>query len=194
MKKISNKLPKHKLQFKCPSCNLIKELNEISMTVNTIKELREKKALNYYINVGDDLFSQTPLDEFEWACNECLGRKRAISANVELQKYVDNRPYLAYFDSSKSCSNCENYFVFSKEEKKFWYEELNFWVQSKPNKCLDCRKEARKYKVLSKLLLNGKEVLSKEQLEEVIRIYDNLGKEDKVKYYKSYLSKKENWL
>lgn len=179
--------------FHCPSCLQNKKEHEISKTVKIITELREKKALTYYANVGDNIFDKIPLEEFEWACNECLGRGKAVLTNPLKQKYVDYRPYLAYYDSIRECENCTDSFTFKKEEKRFWYEELNFWVQSKPRNCISCRKDVRKNNKLSNLLSNGEKNLTKNELNQIITIYHELGKTERMKYFQSILSKK-NWL
>lgn len=179
-----------KRNFKCPSCSQVKEEYEISKTVNIIKLLRQKRVITYYINVDNNLFDQTPLDEFEWACNEYLGRGKAELTNPSKQKYVDYRPYLAYFDSIRECENCKEKYIFRKEEKRFWYEDLNFWVQSKPKHCLKCRKEARIYNKLSKLLSNGKDNLTNTELIQVIEIYEKLERIEKLKYFQAILKKR----
>ncbi len=52
-------------------------------------------------------------------------------------------PYLAYSDIGHRCSDCGEKFVFTKHEQRFWYEELGFWVQSRPKQCVACRQKRR---------------------------------------------------
>ncbi|HCI78515.1 MAG TPA: hypothetical protein DHW02_02355 [Ktedonobacter sp.] len=80
----------------------------------------------------------------QWACNYCMREGIAIEGKPHLQMFCDYPPYLAYFDKTYTCSDCLNAFIFNKEEQRYWYEELKFWVQSYPKQCLECRRKRRK--------------------------------------------------
>jgi hypothetical protein len=69
-----------------------------------------------------------------------------MEANPVVQKFCDHPPYLAYFDVPLRCEDCGSTFVFEAKEQQFWYEELKFWVQSRPKQCAACRKLRRERK------------------------------------------------
>ena len=95
---------------------------------------------------------------FEWACDDCFDANRVIESKIEEQTFCDSPPYLAYVDKSKECQACGTEFIFSKEEQKYWYEDLKFWVQSIPKNCKRCHKKIRDERNLntrlSKLIKN----------------------------------------
>lgn len=79
----------------------------------------------------------------QWACADCISSGRAITSSPDRQRYCCWPPYLAYFDTSHTCVDCKNAFIFPKEEQQFWYEELGFLVQSRPIRCRECRARRR---------------------------------------------------
>jgi hypothetical protein len=48
-----------------------------------------------------------------------------------------------YIDAAFRCARCGEIFVFRSDEQRFWYEELGFWVDSRPRQCGTCRRELR---------------------------------------------------
>jgi hypothetical protein len=124
-----------------------------------------------------------------WACDECLRSKKAIKAYVYKQsvQYCHPEPYAAYFDISKICRNCKDSFVFSKEEQKHWYENLQFNSWSTPVKCLSCRRSERyistRNTTLSKLI-PAFEAGDHTQIEKIVRAYVEL---DNVEAAKRFL-------
>jgi hypothetical protein len=52
-----------------------------------------------------------------------------------------------YFDSRRVCRKCGRPFLFFAEEQKFWYEELQFPLESDCLECVLCRKEAQHLQV-----------------------------------------------
>ena len=89
---------------------------------------------------------------FQWACDDCIHSGIAINGDPGAQLYCDFDPYLAYFDILKGCEKCHEDYVFRKEEQKFWYETLKFWVQSKPKHCPKCREAIREESKLKREL------------------------------------------
>ncbi|MEI6949841.1 zinc-ribbon domain containing protein [Paraflavisolibacter sp. H34] len=133
-------------------------------------------------------FGDLAIGEYQWACDGCLQSGRAIIADPDKQRYCDFDPCLAYFDIRQVCPDCGEDFLFSKEEQKFWYEELRFWVQSKPKYCPDCRKMKRQQKNLNKELsdiLSHKENLSIKDLERLSALYSAISRPDKAKHYQN---------
>jgi hypothetical protein len=87
---------------------------------------------------------------FQWACDECLDSGKALPGDWKIQKWADHNPFLVYYDIHKKCKTCGKDFVFSKNEQRYWYEELKFRVQSECVNCLDCRREIRANKPTQK--------------------------------------------
>lgn len=157
----------------CPSCKSGRYFSELTMM---------SKAF------GDGFFEE----QQDWACDVCLRAGKADIATITKQNYCWH-PRYAYFDSHFQCTSCGIAFVFDRSEKRFWYETLGFWIESEPRHCPACRKEVRQWKSentkLSELLRKGETALKSADVEEIIRIYEGWHLSDKVKYYKSLLSK-----
>lgn len=73
--------------------------------------------------------------------------RHAIRADISKQNY-SVRPRRWYIDATFRCSRCGEYFVFTADEQRFWYEELGFWIDSQPKHCKQCRSELRHLKAL----------------------------------------------
>jgi hypothetical protein len=130
--------------------------------------------------------------KYQWACDTCIDKGKALIAHPSVQQYCDFDPYLAYYDLKKLCGKCGKYYTFIKEEQRYWYEGLKFWVQSKPKECAECRKEIRHGKQLNNELselLKEKEKLTVKDMERLCQIYDEIKKPEKSKYYKSFINK-----
>ena len=76
-----------------------------------------------------------------------LDYSTAVRADVTQQNYCVC-PRHWYIDAAFECSRCGQSFLFKADEQKFWYEELKFWIDSKPRECAKCRKELRALKAL----------------------------------------------
>lgn len=136
---------------------------------------------------------------YQWACDDCINSEKAILANPKKQYYTFKNPidtwspFLAYFDRKFKCTVCQNKTVFSKEEQQHWYEELSFVVFSKPTKCKACRKEFRLARnlntELSELLKDGTPK-EKSHLLRLAKIYQGMGKVEKMKKYLKAANKK----
>ena len=119
---------------------------------------------------------------------------KALTGNPETQLYCDFDPYLAYVDQDKVCEKCQEDYVFRKEEQKYWYETLGFWVQSKPKHCSKCRQEVREEKNLNNelsILLKDKEKLTIQEMERLSEIYEEINKPDKSRYYNNLIKKEK---
>lgn len=178
----------------CPVCNCASNRKVNKIVIEKLESIKAKNLLwysNHPWNGGvDQLFEQS---HFEWACDNCVEAGKAIEAQIEKQTYCDYPPYLMYFDKIMECQQCASSFTFSKEEQKYWYEELEFWVQSTPKHCEHCRKEIRKKKgintELSQLLKNGDENLNSKVLYRIAELYQEMGKDGKMKMYLSKAAK-----
>jgi hypothetical protein len=63
----------------------------------------------------------------------------AIRANPEKQNHP-TLPVSHYYDIEKICRNCKRHFIFFAEEQKYWYETLQFPLDSDCVRCSNCRK------------------------------------------------------
>ena len=76
-----------------------------------------------------------------------LDYEQVQRANAERQNFTV-APRNWYIAATITCLKCQKQFVFSVDEQKVWYEEYRFFVDSFPNKCLSCRRNARHVKQL----------------------------------------------
>lgn len=163
----------------CPCCKTSLHRSEFSSVVKTLTTA-----------TGFEVFDNFLEYEFGYACDNCLTKQKAILANPKLQ-LGSHFQHLAYFDESHTCQTCGDDYIFSKEEKRHWFEVLQFWVYAESLNCKNCSKEIRVERNLntrlSNLLKNGEEELSNEQITEVISIYQTMEKAEKVKYFQSKL-------
>jgi hypothetical protein len=81
--------------------------------------------------------------ELQWACSHCLRAGRALEGHPALQTWCDYNPYFAFMDAELRCEDCGRSFVFAATEQRYWYETLEFWVQSRPKQCIECRRARR---------------------------------------------------
>ena len=82
----------------------------------------------------------------QWACDDCLGAGRAVEAKPWMQTYGYGFARFAYFNETKTCTDCGQEFLFSASEQAYWYETLQFSPYSVPKQCTECRKTRRKVK------------------------------------------------
>jgi hypothetical protein len=129
-----------------------------------------------------------------WACDNCLSQKRAILANLNKQNLqgCHPNPYLAYYDKVLKCKQCNEKFVFSKEEQQYWFETLKFnWGSA--NACAPCRKKKRFLTIrttkLSKLLPIF-ETGDHSELENIVALYLELGKPEAAKRFLAKAAKR----
>lgn len=144
-----------------------------------------KKEKKHLIHLFNDA-------EFLWACDECFQTKKAIKS-IPVVIETSGYPPLAYFDSPKECNTCKTDFIFSKEEQKFWYENLKFTIDSTAKNCVACREAIRKQKHnnlrLAELLKKDEDSLSLSQLNELVNIYKEIGNEEKMNRYLNLIKK-----
>lgn len=178
---------------KCPSCKAEVDKTEMKTVISEMEKV-DKIQYNYYKKLKVDTYYSFVDSNFDWACDICLNDKKAIKANPILQNYAWN-PHYAYYDSQCKCKNCNADFIFSKEEKKHWFESLKFWIYSVPIHCINCRMEIRQLKlenkILSTILKKEESNISSEELDKVIKIYSKWKKEKRVKYYQAILRKRK---
>jgi hypothetical protein len=128
----------------CPCCKKARNY-ERGTNLPAIETMVLQKQMLWWGKPGW-ILSEAKKGTLQWACNYCLKKRQALVADITQQKYCDYTPYLAYFDIEMKCENCKQEFIFSAKEQQFWYENLHFWVQSRPKQCLACRQKRRERK------------------------------------------------
>lgn len=71
-----------------------------------------------------------------------MNYETAQSADISRQNY-SVCPRYWYVDATFNCADCGKEFTFSASEQRFWFEDMFFWVDSRPKRCVPCRKAER---------------------------------------------------
>ena len=162
------------------------------MAISLVEKEDRKQYGDYYKELEINTYKSFLNEDFSWACDQCLRSGKAVTANPSAQFYSWH-PHYAYFDTQHICRTSKVKFIFGKEEKRYWFETLKFWTESKPVNSPECRKELRELKaenkLLSDLLRKDEKELSAEELEQIIEIYSKWDKIEKAKYFASVLRK-----
>jgi hypothetical protein len=178
----------------CPCCKAERHRTEIIICLSVFEKW-EKQIYKHYRELGIDSYNSFIDSDFDWACDVCLNENKAILANLNVQNIPSTGPHLAYFDTHDVCRTCGADFIFSKEEKVFWYEHLQFHLYSKPVNCLQCRRETKalkeETKILSDILKKDEKEITIDELKTVIEIYHKWDKVEKGKFYEAMKRKKE---
>lgn len=130
-------------KIKCPCCKENRSAVKDTPLLAVEAELKHHNATPWWGKTEGWSIKKAKSEELQWACHSCLKSGRAITARTWLQKFCDHCPYFAYFDVSLPCEDCQNAFIFSAKEQQYWYEVLEFWVQSRPKQCVACRRIRR---------------------------------------------------
>lgn len=177
-------------KLQCPCCKKYKEKNQVRTLINQMHPLHPKG-----FNVDFDWLCRVMSSGYKrWACDDCIKSKKAIISDPKQMNFSVMPKYLAYFNEERTCFDCKKDYIFSAEEQKYWFETLNFWHDAIPNGCKLCRKKIRHQKELVKrlsYLLENLDKNNREALLEIAQIYNEMGKEEKVKHYTA-LAKKAN--
>jgi hypothetical protein len=174
-----------------------KHQTEMKVAIAQMEKLERAEYKHYNeLNINTYYsFNSFINSDFNWACDNCLNNKKAILASPNAQNYCWY-PNYAYFDTTHTCRTCNIEFTFGKEEKKYWFENLKFWIDAEAVNCPKCRKEIRQFKTentrLSKILKQREDDISVDALNEVIEIYIKWEKIERVKYYQAVLRKRSS--
>jgi hypothetical protein len=187
-------MPKKKKFAKCPCCEMERYSTEVTVCLS-IFEKYEQRQYKYYKELDIDSYDTLTENDFEWACDECLDKNRAILANPLIQESAFS-VNLAYCDQNFTCRKCGLDFLFAKEEKRKWYETYKFRPDSAPVHCLTCRRAIRELmaenKLLSDILAMEKSAVTISQWQTVVEIYKKWGKVEKTKFYQKVIKKLNN--
>lgn len=130
------------LKLNCPCCKKPRNVAGGTPLMEQEDELRQQNADPWRLREGWSLEAAAS-GRLQWACHRCLKDGQAIRGCPAVQTFSDYEPYFAYFDVELRCEDCEQKFVFTGREQQFWYEQLKFWVQSRPKQCVSCRRARR---------------------------------------------------
>lgn len=72
----------------------------------------------------------------------------AIRGDITRQIYCCDKPRYAYVDEHRSCVQCDTEFVFAATEQKYWYETLQFRLDSVAIRCGPCRRQRRSHRAV----------------------------------------------
>lgn len=85
---------------------------------------------------------------YDWDTSELQLPPGAIPGDPNRQVFCCGGPKLFYEDQHRTCLQCDEAFVFSAREQRFWYETLAFHESSRAIRCARCRKSQRSLKAL----------------------------------------------
>jgi hypothetical protein len=176
----------------CPCCLTPTHRTEMDVCISLLENW-ERKIYRHYNELNLDPYNAFIDSSFEWACDACLKNGKAITASPQLQTTAGD-PNMAYYDTSIKCRTCSSDFLFTKEEKKYWYEQLKFWTECTAVNCLPCRRQIRELKkenkILSDILKKDQDKITIEEFQTAADIYRKWGKFEKVKFYEAIVRKK----
>ena len=143
-----------------------------------------------------DIFGNTdpnmmPLHFFHEAIK--IDYSTAVKADTSRQNYsVCPREW--YIDAKFLCNDCDTNFIWSALEQKVWFEDYQFWVDSHPTLCKECRKEKRElkkirqeYDSLVPIARSSKEIgVKKKVLDLVCRLEKSLKLPDGIINFSKY--------
>jgi len=171
---------KLKYIIKCPCCETVINEDKLQKSIGRNPNMWTGRWTSWAT------FFDSDNEHLLWACDDCIESGKAIQSDFTKQKYCDYFPHLAYYDKIINCETCQQDFLFSKEEQQYWFENLQFWVQTKCINCKNCRKEKRDKATLNTELSNilkDKSKMSATDFDRVIEIYNLMGKAEKAKEY-----------
>ena len=148
----------------CPCCGVSRGQQAKQALLDIESECQRHKVNAWWGSEGWSVQAATS-GSLQWACPTCLKRSLALPGKPWLQRWCDFSPYFAFFDVKLTCEDCNNEFVFSAYEQQFWYEKLQFWVQSRPKQCQECRKAQRQIKQAT-----GKRISSRSPIKKKLSI------------------------
>ncbi len=170
-------------RLECPCCGERPFVDPQKMPLSLEQEMNRRDPKNRWrgdIGWSVGLARHSLL---EWACDECLAARRALKAKPWLQFFCCDTPLFAYRDEERTCRTCGAEFLFSAREKRRWYEEYKFLLDSVPVHCLPCRRARRVHREAnSSLALALKDLDPKDvaQLVAVSELYLQVGSTKKA--------------
>ncbi|MES2676676.1 MAG: zinc-ribbon domain-containing protein [Pseudomonadota bacterium] len=95
-------------------------------------------------------FSKEIIDRSHWRYSSVkYFPETAIEANIEKQNYA-LYPRKLYVDIAIQCDVCKRMFIFFALEQKYWFEELEFYIDAHCTRCIECRKNDQEIRFMQK--------------------------------------------
>ena len=95
------------------------------------------------LGIEFDLFGDTDPKKMPahlWGHVRTMDYSTAVRADTAKQNYTVC-PRNWYIDAVYRCRDCGEDFVFSVTEQRYWYEQRRFFIESRPVRCVKCRKK-----------------------------------------------------
>ena len=99
--------------------------------------LQRKSAMDYF---GRSDARNMPGHFFSGAIEKDYSS--TIKGNPKKQNY-SVCPRYWYFDAVFECGSCQQRFTWTANEQKAWFEDYNFWIDSRPRLCKQCNANRR---------------------------------------------------
>lgn len=74
-----------------------------------------------------------------WHARQGMIPNTCVKADVKKQVPATFQ-FTHYYDLERTCEDCKRKFIFFADEQKYWYEVLQFGLDSDCIRCTDCRK------------------------------------------------------
>ncbi|MCH2174573.1 MAG: zinc-ribbon domain-containing protein [Lentisphaeria bacterium] len=104
-----------------------------------------------------------------------------VNYNFPLKADLDRQsesviPLENYYDCTVKCEYCKTNFEFTREEQKYWYEDLKFNLSSFPRLCKSCKKIEKELHneinyIQTQFLKESKRKKVEEYLDKIIKSY-----------------------
>lgn len=150
----------------CPVCGELRTLEPLKEAAHLLRV----NGLRFLWHNADNLAWKAQRGLLHWACTLCLEASQVVKANPLGQTFCDFPPYLAYYDETLRCEACDQDFVFFATEQRFWYEELKFFVQSRPKHCVECRRQRREHNKLNQELEKAIRALDRRDVKQLAHV------------------------
>lgn len=181
----------------CESCHkeiLLKDSSLYLQAIKEFSELVESQKLQDQVKGFKDNWNNKYAQMPPIRCKQCINNQHIIIANRKKQTihgYLDSvwHNILYYQDKTLHCKSCKKDFLFSASEQQYWYEEAQIFTDVEPKFCLPCRKKNRQQTAINKklMLLTQKETLTKDDIEQIVELYLQLGNKTQAGIYKAKL-------
>lgn len=154
----------------CPSCQQNRGISQMQYVLGLMEQLG-KQAL---LEPGMSAQALLQKHDIGWACDICIdnGVAELVDEQADHKSWY---PYFSYYNTEKNCLWCGTEFTYTKEEKRYWFENLRFSFHAIPSHCESCKKElfegTPEQERCDMLLEQGGKNLSKKEKEELSTIF-----------------------
>lgn len=177
----------------CEVCQKSIPLTESSLYLSCVRKFlamvkKQDKELSPH-DTRERKYGMIPIQ-----CEQCMKERNTIPADRKKQEthwYLcfGRHNILYYQDKTLHCKSCKKDFLFSASEQQYWYEEAQIFTDVEPKFCAPCRKKNRQQTAINKKLmpLIQKDTLTKDDIEQIVELYTQLGNKTQAWIYKAKL-------